>query len=401
METEKGKVLYFSLLGEFSCGHTEEEKEENSARMGKTGRKALSFLQYFIVNHGRNISAEELIDQFWAERNDPASLLRNMLFKTRNLLKKIYPDGDKLLLTLQSCYRWNPGVRFDIDVEHFEELCLKARGLPEEEYCGRLCQAIDLYKGDFLAGNDSEWARTLRQYYQTLYLDACRAVLPILYKKEQWMKLIAVCSQAYTADFSQEDFTAYAMQAFIALGQPGQAIERYESFRDRLLEEYEMLPTERIEQLHMLAEGFQKSAPGEQDILSMVCAAEPDSRAFFCAFGTFQSIVALERRHMERSGQTSSLMVISLGSGAVPTTDGRRLERILLEKLRTGDPISRLEAGSYIVMLTGTDAEDAHVVFGRIDCAFHRTYRHSGARLTYQVANLMQNQGDRAEAGTF
>lgn len=393
MEREKENVMYFSLLGAFSCGRTEEERTANSALMEKTGRKALSFLQYFIVNHGRNISSEELIEQFWADSSDPASLLRNMLFKTRNLMRALYPEGNRLLITLQSCYRWSTEVRFEIDSEQFEELCLKARGLPEEDYCRQLGRAIELYKGDFLAGNDSEWARTLRQYYRTLYLDACRAVLPILYKKEQWMEIISVCSQAYGVDFGQEDFTAYHMQALIALGQPGQAVERYQTFRNKMLEEYEMPPTERIEQIYLLAEGLMKNNTEEKNILSLVCEMEEHTQAFFCTFGIFQSIVALERRHMERSGQPSSLMVISLDSGAVPTTDSRRLERILLEKLRTGDPIARLEAGSYVIMLTGADEENARLVFGRIDCAFHRTYRHSAAQLSFQVAALQRRSG--------
>lgn len=281
MEREEGKVLYFSLLGGFSCGHTEEEKAANSALMEKTGRKVLSFLQYFIVNHGRNISSEELIGQFWADSSDPASLLRNMLFKARNLLKELYPEGNKLLVTLQSCYRWGTDIRFKIDVERFEELCLKARGLPEEAYCRQLGRAIELYKGDFLAGNDSEWARTLRQYYRTLYLDACRAVLPVLYKKEQWMEIISVCSQAYGVDFGQEDFTVYHMQALIALGQPGQAVERYQTFREKMLEEYEMPPTERIEQIYLLAEGLLKNNTEERDVLSLVCEMEEHSKAFF------------------------------------------------------------------------------------------------------------------------
>ena len=45
----------------------------------KLGKKALSFLQYLIVNHGRNISAEELIEQFWPETDssNPANSLKN------------------------------------------------------------------------------------------------------------------------------------------------------------------------------------------------------------------------------------------------------------------------------------------------------------------------------------
>ena len=393
MNKGNGNVLHFNLLGGFFCGNTEEEKVKNSVLTGKTGRKALSFLQYLIVNHGRNISSEELIQLFWGDNgsSDPANALRSMLFKTRGLLKNMFPEREGILLTLQDCYGWNPEIHFQIDAEEFEHLCLKAKGMSGEEYGMLLRRAVSLYRGEFLMGNDAEWARTLRQYYQTLYLDACREVLPLLYEKERWVELLAVCSQAYAVDFSLEDFTAYQMQAFMALGQPGQAVEKYENFRDRMLDEYEMPPTERIEQLHMLAVGLMKNRMDEQEILRLVCEEEVDSHAFFCTFATFRSIVALERRHMERTGQTSSLIIISLGRDAAPSTDGRRLERILLEKLRTGDPIARLEAGAYIILLTGADVESARLVFGRIDCAFHRTYRHSVAQLSYRVADLMSD----------
>lgn len=385
------KILCFELLGVFGCGETEEEKARNAALIGRLGKKALSFLQYLVVNHGRSISAEELIEQFWADNSsNPANALRNMLFKVRGVLRAMFPDQEGLLLTLQDCYGWNKEVALELDTERFEALCLQARGKTGEEYCRILSEAVAVYKGDFLSGNDGEWARTLRQYYQTLYLDACKAVLPLLYKKERWVEVVAVCSQAYAVDFSMEDFTAYQMQALIALGQPGQALEKYEAFRDKMLEEYGMPPTERIEQLRSLAAGLGKGAAEDRDIFGLVCEEDPDSHAFFCTFETFQSIVALERRHLERSGQTSSLVVISLGKGSVPTTDGRRLEKILLERLRTGDPIARLEAGSYIVMLTGADAEKAQLVIGRIDCAFHRTYRHSNARLSFRVADLKE-----------
>lgn len=383
------KILYFDLLGVFGCGATEEEKAKNAVLISRLGKKALFFLQYLVVNHGRSVSAEELIEHFWADNSsNPANALRNMLFKVRGVLKAMFPEEEGLLLTLQDCYGWSPKVALKLDAERFEALCLRARGLSGEEYCAALGEAVSAYKGDFLSGNDGEWARTLRQYYQTLYLDACRAVLPLLHKKERWVDVVSVCSQAYAVDFGMEDFTAYQMQALIALGQPGQAVERYEDFRKRMMEEYGMPPTERIEQLRSFAAGMGKANRDKGDIFRLVCQEEPDSRAFFCTFEIFQSIVALERRHLERSGQTSCLVIISLGKGSVPATDGRRLEKILLEWLRSGDPIARLEAGSYIVMLTGTDAEKAQLVTGRIDCAFHRTYRHSNARLTFQVADL-------------
>lgn len=385
---ERDRSLHFGLLGTFSCGNTEDEITKNHTKISRMGKKALSFLQYMIINHGRNISSEELIEQFWSDGADPVNALRNMVFRIRSFLKGMFPGEDGIIVTVQDCYAWNPEIRLELDAEQFESLCVKARGQEEEEYCRMLVQAVSLYRGDFLSGNDGEWARTLRQYYQTLYLDACKAVLPILYKKEQWLDLLGICSRAYTVDFSMEEFTAYQMKTLIALGQPEQAVEKYRIFRERLLQEYEMLPTENMEQLHTLALGLRKNDVEERDILGLVCEEKTDSQAFFCTFPTFRSIVALERRHLKRSGQSSALIMISLGSDAVPTTDGRRLERILLEKLRTGDPIARLEAGTYIIMLTGASEEEARTVFGRIDCAFHRTYRHSEANLTFRVTDL-------------
>lgn len=365
---------------------------KNSELVSKMGKKVKSFLQYLIVNHKRTISSEELIDQFWADNSsNPANALRNMLFKTRNLLKEMYPQQENMFLTLQDCYGWNPAICLDLDTEEFESLCVKARGTSGDECCDLLRRAVALYKGDFLAGNDAEWARSLRQYYQTLYLDSCKAVLPLLHKKEQWVEVISICRQAYSVDFSMDEFTAYQMQALIALRQPGQAIEKYEAFRKKMLSEYEMHPPEYIEQLYTLADGLKKKGMDETDILKLVCEEEPDTRAFFCTFSTFQSIVALEKRHMRRSGETASLVIISLEGDSAPTTDSRRMEHILMEKLRTGDPIARLEAGTYIFLLTGACVEDARVVVGRIDSAFHRTYRHSKAKLSFQVTSLTAN----------
>lgn len=231
MRMEERKVIYFGLLGAFTYGKSEGENQ-NGAMLGRVGRKALSFLQYLVVNHGRTVSAEELIEQFWTENNsaDPANALRNMLYKIRNLLKSMFPEQDNLLLTCPEGYVWNKDVSLELDTERYETLCVDAGDKSGEEYCGILRQAISLYKGEFLPGNGSEWVKAPRQYYRTLYLDACKALLPLLYQREQWLEIVAICNQAYGADFGIEDFTAYQMQALIALGQPEQAMENTRFF---------------------------------------------------------------------------------------------------------------------------------------------------------------------------
>ena len=127
-----------------------------------------------------------------------------------------------------------------------------------------------------------------------------------------------------------------------------------------------------------------------QDILKLVAEGEPDAeaKAFLCTFSVFRSIVALEKRHMARSGETSSIAIVSLGNQVTPTTDARRLERVLMEGLRTGDPVARLDAGSYILMLTGASEKSAWTVMDRLNRTFHKVYSHSRACISYRVSPL-------------
>lgn len=381
---EETKTIHFELLGSFSCREAREGTKKSGA-----GRKALSFLQYMIVNHTRNISSEELIRQFWAEQsNDPANALKNMVFKVRGLLKEMFPDQGDLLVTLPGCYAWNPAVRLELDSEQFERACLELRKYSGEIYLEKLLGAISLYRGDFLSGNDSDWALSLRRYYQTLYLDLCRMTLPLLQKGERWTEVISICEQAGTVDMSADTFIVYQMQALIAMGHPERAVEVYRSFRELLWQEFEIEPAEQVEQIHILAESMCKNNVNGQDILKLVAEGKLDSRAFLCTFSVFQSIVALEKRHLSRSGEQSAIAIVSLGSKVAPTTDARRLERILTEGLRTGDPVARLDAGSYILMLTGATMENAWAVMDRLDRAFHKIYPHSRACISFRVTSL-------------
>lgn len=381
---EETKTIHFELLGSFSCREARDGEKKNRA-----GRKAMSFLQYMIVNHTRNISSEELIRQFWAEQsNDPANALKNMVFKVRGMLKEMFPDQENLLVTLPGCYAWNPAVRLELDSEQFEQNCLALRKHSGELYLEKLLVSIALYKGDFLSGNDSDWAISLRRYYQTLYLDLCKMTLPLLQKQERWTEVISICEQAGMVDLSGDTFIVYQMQALISMGHPERAVQVYRSFRELLWQEFEIEPSEQVEQMHMLAESMCQSNMSNQDILKLVAEKELDGRAFFCTFSVFQSMVALERRHMARSGLKSTIATVSLGNKVTPTTDARRLERVLLEGLRTGDPVARLDAGSYILMLTGAGEENALMVMERIDRTFHKIYSHSKACISFRVLPL-------------
>ena len=285
----------------------------------------------------------------------------------------MFPEQEELFLTFPGFYAWAPDICVELDTELFEELCVEARKKTDDTYLELLLEAISLYKGDFLPANDSDWALVLRQYYRTLYLDVCKAVLPLLQKRELWVEIISICEQAYRIDFTVEEFTAYQMRALISLGRADDAVALCDAFRTRMQQEFNVSLSDQIEQIYALAVGLKKKGLEASDIFSLVCEEnEEGQRAFFCTFEMFQNIVALEKRHLARSGHSSTLVIVSLEKDVVPSTDARRLERILLEGLRVGDPVARLEAGSYILMLTGANEENAHLVISRLDSSFHK-----------------------------
>ena len=199
----------------------------------------------------------------------------------------------------------------------------------------------------------------VKQYYRALYLDACKSLLPLLEKKENWLEMLNVCEQAYRIDFAVEDFTTRQMWALIALGQPERAVERYEIFRDRMLEEFQAEPSASVERVYALASGLRKRDMENEDIFRLLNKEDSEEKAFFCTFDMFRCIVALERRHLARTKGKSCLVIVQLGKGSAPAADMRRIERILLEGLRAGDPVARLDAGAYICMLSGASVENA------------------------------------------
>ncbi len=154
MGVDGKNVIYFELFGSFSIGTAEDGERSGSIVPGKAGKKVLSFLQYLIVNHTRSISLEELIEQFWpeADSSDPGNALKNMIFRARSYLKRMFPEQKELLQKRPGCYMWNPDVKIEVDAERFEQGYLESRRAEGEERVRLLFRTVSLYKGDFLAG---------------------------------------------------------------------------------------------------------------------------------------------------------------------------------------------------------------------------------------------------------
>ena len=405
-KTGNKSCISFKLFGSglaYRNSQGEEWIRLNESDLEGTGKKLTAFLEYLIINHGKDISSEELIDIFWPEDSsaDPGSALKYTLHKTRHLLKQMFPDEENLLITRRGHYTWNQDVELELDTEIFEKACVESKHVRSSAYetekvLQELMDAIELYTGDMLTGNDGEWILPLRIYYRTLYIDACKTALALLREEDRWMEMITVCEQAYVLEPMAEEFTMNLMQALTAIGQPGRAIEQYEAYRSMLWSELSLVPSERVEMMHTLA--MEATNTNEQDIIRLLTEVETEQSAFLCSFSAFRSIVILEARHMSRTKVASTVLVIRAGReqevNTPPATDVRRIERVLLKTLRAGDPVARLNAGSYIVLLSGASEDDSRRVMERIERAFRTAYPRSKAYLDYTMYPLRASSLD-------
>ena len=126
--------IYVNLFGTItvSCDGRSWETLESKAKTPVGRKKQLAFLVYLLLNHKRRIPFSELMECFWGSgAKSPENSLKNMMFKTRALLKSVFPEIIDPILTMSDCYEWNSSVAIVLDVETFEQLyrCAKQKEL--------------------------------------------------------------------------------------------------------------------------------------------------------------------------------------------------------------------------------------------------------------------------------
>lgn len=388
------RILRFRILGGFRfCEAGEPQwRTLESMNIKGVGKKQLAFLYYFLLNSHRLITAEELVDVFWpGDSKDPANALKNTLHKNRALLKTMFPQAEEMILTQSTGYCWSDGVVLELDTERLDQVYRGIKpGTPVETE--DLKQAVDLYGGEILAGSNQLWLEHINVYYHNVYVDLCKALSERLQEANDWEEAVRVCERAYTYAPEVEDITHCLMQALLFTGQQEQAVQHYEKYRAMLWREYSLVPPERVEQMYSLAmERCSADKDYERELLRQLIQMPEPLQAFSCSQMVFRHLVQLELRQMRRNGHRSSVVVLQTmkdSQNGKPSTDTRRVERVLLSALRAGDPFTKLNMGSFAVLLPTATVENARKVMERVDHQFHVTYPRSRAELQYRVYPL-------------
>jgi DNA-binding SARP family transcriptional activator len=238
--------------------------------------KWLALLAVLLLNRGRVVSVERLIDELW--REDPPAGARKLVSGYVGRLRCLLGDPDGLVLTTRP-----PGYqllvsRDDVDASRFEDLLMSGRtaldGGDAHKADGLLGAALAIWRGPALADVPPGPVATAEsERLEELRLSAvemrCEAKLSSGQHDELVPDLLRL-----TADHPlRERLWHQLLRALNASGRPAEALEAYEHARKVLAEELGADPGPDLQRLylHILADGPAPAARPAPGVPSVTC----------------------------------------------------------------------------------------------------------------------------------
>ncbi len=200
-----------------------------------TSQKAQALLYYLISNRQPH-SREKLATLFWGETSERQAKgsLRNTLYELRRDLPPGDDSATEYILSESNTLCFNTQADYWLDVEQFETLLDKE---PESERVrmDNWCQAVELYRGDFLEGfivKDSfefeDWSFFERERLQRRFLEALTELSDYFGSQGEYERAIAYAIQILSRDNLQENIHRQLMRLYYAAGNRSAALHQYE-----------------------------------------------------------------------------------------------------------------------------------------------------------------------------
>jgi len=214
--------------------------------------KQLAVLAVLLLDMGRAVSLELLIDRVWGEQ--PPASVRSILYGYVARLRAVIAGAanpDVELTRSRGGYRLlaQPGL---LDLNRFRGLAGEAAQADgDERAAAQLREALGLWRGPALAGLDSPWLRAMRD---TLDLERAAAVLDlneVRLRLGQHAALVSELSgQVSACCTADERLTGQLMLALYRCGRQAEALGWFEQARQLLAGELGADPGPELRSLH-------------------------------------------------------------------------------------------------------------------------------------------------------
>ncbi|MFF0011891.1 tetratricopeptide repeat protein [Streptomyces sp. NPDC005374] len=224
--------------------------------------KRRTVLAALLVDAGRWVPAETLIDRVWGE--DPPAQVRATLYAHIARIRRILADtapqlsgSSEVPPTAPALMRGPAGYRLDIapdlvDAHRFRDLVARARQAEPSDTARvlRLREATALWQGTPLAGLPGEWAARTRESWLNQYVDAVLAWADAELRVGGHLVVIDTLSLLVGEHPLVEPLAVALMRALHAAGRAPEALACYAALRKRLADELGTAPGAEARRAH-------------------------------------------------------------------------------------------------------------------------------------------------------
>jgi predicted ATPase/DNA-binding SARP family transcriptional activator/Tfp pilus assembly protein PilF len=205
-----------------------------------------AFLAYQPIARTR----ETLIEMLWPDAEIEAGRhnLSNAISFLRHALEPRELRPGTVIVADRCTVRFNPD-ELETDTELFQEAIKRSRveGQSEDDRLSWLMRAVDLYRGPLLPGFYDDWIGPEALRLENLFVETAVQLVPALLAKGQAETVLPYIERAVAAEPLSEEATVGLIQTLSALGRRTQALRAYRTFSERLREELDAEPSDRIQ----------------------------------------------------------------------------------------------------------------------------------------------------------
>lgn len=225
-------TLEIRLLGGFELGREGRVLDQLPLRAAR------SLFAYLVLNRERAHTRDLLAGTFWPDFDDSRARRRlsQALWQVQTTIGE--DDADRYLIGTPDTVRFNPDASFWLDVDQFEaELAQEEAAGTRAEEGEHLARAVDLYRGDLLAGFYDDWLFPDQDHLHSRFLAALDRLIDIAMAKGDYEAALVRARRLAQEDEFDEEAHRRVMRIAVLLGRHNEAIRQFEECRRILAEE--------------------------------------------------------------------------------------------------------------------------------------------------------------------
>ncbi|HEY3872536.1 MAG TPA: BTAD domain-containing putative transcriptional regulator [Actinocrinis sp.] len=235
--------MEFRLLGEVSAHVDGRPLEIGYAQLR-------CMLAVLLVEAGRPVSADQLVDRVWAGRELPLRPRAAVQHNLTVLRRALAPAGDVEIVRRPTGYLLTADPE-TVDLHRFAALLKQARAAEDDEPAAALFeQALQLWRGEPFSGLDSPWLDALRATLESERHAARLDLTDIHLRRGRHADLLGDLAEQIAGHPLDERLAGQYLLALYRAGRQADALKHYEALRLRLADELGTDPSPPLRELH-------------------------------------------------------------------------------------------------------------------------------------------------------